>query len=341
MKKDSFKIGIEDYPFDGTKHGGPKVFLKRLSDSIIRQNLSEVHSVNKFSNDINIFAVNMSWKKSFISRLLNIKSILRLDGIYFDKMNYKTDTQLANKAIFNAVDKVNGVVFISEFCKKLFEAFSGIEKIHYTIIHNAVDINTFDTEGLNKRSFLGINNSTIVFITSAHWRRHKRLKETIKLFKYIKNNNDGEYKLIVLGGNPDCIIDDKDIIYIGEINPDELALWYRTGDIYLHLAWIEPCGNTQIEAMSCGLPVICTNTGGIGETIINANGGIVSKCDEVYDFKLVNRYEPPEPDYEILLNDIQMVIKNIDYYKNNIIRKSLDINKASIKYIDFAKRILV
>jgi len=338
--KNNIKIGIEDYPFDGTKHNGAKVFLRRLSDSIIKQNLSEVNSVNKFFNDINIFVVDMSLKKSFISRLLNIKTILRLDGIYIDKMNYKTDTQLANEAIFSAVEKVNGVVFQSDFCKKLFEAFSPIRKKHNTIIHNGVDINAFNPQGLDKRSILGINDSTIIFITSAHWRRHKRLEETIQLFRFFKKNNVGEYKLIVLGGNPDFIVDDEDIIYIGEIKPDDLASWYRTGDIYLHLAWLEPAGNTQLEAMSCGLPVICSNTGGIGETIINANGGIVSKCDNIYDYKLVNRYEPPKPDYEILLNDIQTIIKNIDYYKNNIIRKSFDINEISIKYIDFAKRIL-
>ena len=115
--KNNIKIGIEDYPFDGTKHNGAKVFLRRLSDSIIKQNLSEVNSVNKFFNDINIFVVDMSLKKSFISRLLNIKTILRLDGIYIDKMNYKTDTQLANEAIFSAAEKVNGVVFQSDFCK--------------------------------------------------------------------------------------------------------------------------------------------------------------------------------------------------------------------------------
>ena len=33
---------------------------------------------------------------------------------------------------------------------------------------------------------------------------------------------------------------------------NSLSKWYRSADIYLHLAWIEPCGNTQIEAMAQG-----------------------------------------------------------------------------------------
>ena len=53
-----------------------------------------------------------------------------------------------------------------------------------------------------------------------------------------------------------------------------ISFLHRTADIYVHLAWIEPCGNTQIEAMACGLPVVCCNNGGIGETIKNSSGGI-------------------------------------------------------------------
>ena len=93
----------------------------------------------------------------------------------------------------------------------------------------------------------------------------------------------------------------KNVIYAGEISPSKLPDWYRTADIYIHLAWIEPCGNTQIEAMASGLPVICCNNGGIGETVKNANGGIVVDCDQKYEMNKIDYYNPLEPCYEKLI----------------------------------------
>ena len=82
----------------------------------------------------------------------------------------------------------------------------------------------------------------------------------------------------------------QNIISIGEVSPNSLSKWYRTADIYLHLAWIEPCGNTQIEAMASGVPVICCNNGGIGETVNEASGGIVVDADMPFQMELIDYY---------------------------------------------------
>src|SRR5690606_17211466 len=114
-----------------------------------------------------------------------------------------------------------------------------------------------------------------------------------KLRKEISNIS---FKLLVLGKNPDYVVNDKDIKYVGEIPSEDLPSWYRSGNLYLHLATLEPCGNTQIEAIACGLPTICTNNGGIKETIISANAGIVSQADPVYTFEKIDHYNPNPPD---------------------------------------------
>ena len=60
----------------------------------------------------------------------------------------------------------------------------------------------------------------------------------------------------------------------------ELAKYYQAADLYLHAAHAENFPNVILEALSCGLPVIGTNTGGISEQILEGQTGyVVPKSD--------------------------------------------------------------
>jgi len=145
--------------------------------------------------------------------------------------------------------------------------------------------------------------------------------------------------LLVLGRNTGNI-GTEDIIVVGEVNPSELASWYRTGDMFLHLAWIEPCGNTHVEAMACGLPTLCTNNGGVGEVVRASCGGIVSNADKVYDYTYVDAYDPPKPDYGLLLSDLQRILGQLPAWQRRIDRNVLDIDNAAKRYIEFVNRMV-
>ena len=41
----------------------------------------------------------------------------------------------------------------------------------------------------------------------------------------------------------------------------------------------DPCPNTVIEALSCGLPILYSNSGGVPE-LVGANAGIALECKE-------------------------------------------------------------
>lgn len=325
------KLALDYYPFLDLYHSGPKVFLNRLSKSIKKNNLCEIKTPFLPFFDIGLYSV---YEKNFFNK----KFVLRVDGIYFDKQNKFGDTKILNKRIFDSINKASGIIFISHFSKKMVESFH--EKIQKPniIIHNKVPLNIFNKNGHNYRNKLGIGKNDKVLITSAHWRRHKRLNETIKLIN-IMNEPGDQYKLIILGGKKKNNNQNPNIFFIGEVKPNELSAWYRTADIYIHLAWIEPCGNTQIEAMASGLPVVCCNNGGIGETIKEARGGIVSNCDNHFTPKLLDYYNPPEPDYNKLINAINEIFENLSKYKNSINNEYLDIDLGAKLYCRFIESI--
>ena len=328
----SLKIAIEGYPFSNAAHGGPDVFVRRLTESIISQKLAKIGRTKFPFYDIALFKVT---SKSLYSRPF----VLRVDGIYFDTKNTVGDTKKLNAGIFSSIDKSDGVIFISEFSKKMVEKFHRKISKPNVIIHNTVDTSIFTPDGPNLRSRLNFSENVRVIVTSAHWRRHKRLKETVMLFNRIRRTSKYAWKLLVLGGKPDYIVEDKDIIYAGEVIPNELPSWYRTADLYVHLAWIESCGNTQIEAMACGLPVVCMNNGGIGETVIKVNGGIVSNADEPYNLEKLDFYNPPEPNYELLTRDIENIFEDYQQWVKKINYSALDINNVAMHYVKFITQV--
>ncbi len=325
------KLAVDYYPFLSFYHSGPKVFLKRLVDSIKKNKLASIHSPFLPFYDIGLFSV---YNKS----IFNKKFALRVDGIYFDKKNTFGKTTLLNKDIFDSIDKSEGVIFISDFSRKIVEKFNGNFNKPFIVVHNKVPNNIFNFKGDNYRKKLNLKKNEKILITSAHWRRHKRLEETIELLNILNSKND-IYKLIILGESKKNY-NNKNIIVAGEISPNKLASWYRTADLYVHLAWIEPCGNTQIEAMACGLPVVCCNNGGIGETVVNASGGIVVKSDSDYQFDNIDYYNPPKPNYKKLIDAIEEIFEDHQNFSQRINLKYLNIDNAAIQYTNFVKKLI-
>lgn len=324
-------LAIDYYPFLKFYHSGPKVFLNRLKDSLIKQNLCNISSPFLPFHDIALFSVNEKnlFKKDYI---------IRVDGIYFDSKNTQGDTFNLNKKIFDSIERSKGIIYISEFSRRMVHQFYKKPNVPETVIHNKVPLNIFKPTGDNFRFDLGIKESDRILITSAHWRRHKRLKETIELLKILNYQGNYTYKLIVLGGEKKENINEN-IFFIGEIKPHLLSKWYRTGDVYVHLAWIEPCGNTQIEAMASGLPVVCCNNGGIGETVKHANAGVVVDCDQKFEMKYIDYYNPPKPNYIKLVTAINNIFNNLKKYKNEINYNYLDIDFGARLYYEFIRDI--
>ena len=322
------KIGFSGYDPAFCEQNGPVLSVNRLARAVLDQGRVEVRRASAWRNDLNIFIVQ--------SPRFTLKPfVIRVDGIALDLMHTLGNTEKINARIFKAIDASAGIFYISDFSRQLIEHFHGVPGQPYTVIHNSTDTDVFSPEGDNMRAQLGWDEKDTVLVTSAKWRRWKRLPETLELFRRIKKSFPGRFRLLVLGGGEHEPTDDPDVFYAGCIRPMELPAWYRSGDLYLHLATLEACGNTQIEAMACGLPVLCGNNGGIGETVTRANGGIVSSLDEPYGFTQIDHYNPPPPNYTVALEDVSRLLSELPRYRAGIRREALDVREAASKLVDF------
>lgn len=323
------KIALDKYPFWLSSKIGPNIFLERLSKSLKNMDCKITNRFNPIY-DIGLFAIK---NKS----IFNKPYVLRLDGIFIDKMNTISNSINENNKMFQDIDNSAGVIFVSNFSKKLAKKF--YENIHKpsVVISNSVSLKEFKSFGPNKRSELKISDKDFVILASGSWRRHKRLEETITFFERIEKKINN-IKLLIIGEVKNKN-KNKNIIYAGNIHHHKLSEWYRTGNIYLHLAWIDHYANTHVEATACGLPSISSNNGGNIELIENCESGIVSKIDEEYNFEMVDFYNPPKPNYKILEEDFMKIYNNYNTFKKNIQTKNIDINFAASKYLDFLKEV--
>lgn len=252
----------------------------------------------------------------------SMKIILRLDDKYrlLCKL-YGYDDTVA--WLISLADKV---IYQTEYNKSLYtkdtQSIFGVEKAlkinNGTVIYNGVDTSVFNSNGEK----FELDGKYKILHVAATGMVRKGLGTVLEFANLLKNNNDFQFYLI--GRQTDDPIYGKDIHkfknvhYLGFTdNRFELAKYYRSCDILLFPSINDCSPNVVLEAMSCGLPVIASNSGGTPELIAkdNIQGGLlISENNQLYALKeMVNNLT------EFKSNAIEIVDK---YFKEEIMGRN-------------------
>lgn len=73
----------------------------------------------------------------------------------------------------------------------------------------------------------------------------------------------------------DTLIKNEKIIFTGYKTGLELVKYYHSADLFIHVSKAEAGPVTIMEAMACGIPVFCTDTGNTAELLKVNNSGVV------------------------------------------------------------------
>tara|TARA_S200000501_G_C20788616_1_gene728436 strand:- start:161 stop:1165 length:1005 start_codon:yes stop_codon:yes gene_type:complete len=313
---------------------GPNNFLNRLKYEFSKKNgISAVNNIN-FFKDISIY--------NSVSRFSLFKPyILRLDQLYYDSNN-ESANKLLNQKIFKSIEKADGVIYQSEWAKKLYDTqFKPIKKPH-CIIRNGIEI---PNKPAIDEKINNLKKEKLIIACSANWRNHKRLDGIINVI--IELNKQLYCELIVIGEVNKKRKDLPYIKYLGNIKSYEVIKNLNKAHIFIHLSWLEACPNSVVEAVGNYVPTICNNVGGTREVIEVTNGGLISECDDealldnlLYRKKTLDLESPPKIDYKVVIDDIFKLINNYEYYFNLIVTTNIDIVNISNKYLDFINKVL-
>lgn len=191
---------------------------------------------------------------------------------------------------------------------------NGIDRHIHSVNHRIADKTIFQSKySLEKHLELGMKFREPVVIMNAadpqifhpHGRVSFSLDRKIRLiasswsdnvnkgvlvYKWLDENLDWtRFEMIFVGRSPVMF---KNIHMIPPVDSFRMAELFRDHDIYLTASRDDPCSNSLIEALTCGLPSVYLQSGGHPEIVGQAGAGFES-AEQILGLleKIVNDYE--------------------------------------------------
>jgi len=296
------------YPFKEGPWGGANQFLKAIKAYLEKKGCYEN---NPKKADIILFNGSPSALLLLIKDLYKLKKLnptklifVRLDGPIFLIRDNDLEIDQAFYDLNNAT--ADGMIFQSDWSKeKNFSQGMGENSFESTII-NAPNPNIFNKN--NKKLF---DDNKKIRLVATSW--SSNIKKGFATYKWLDDNLDfSRYEMRFIGNSPRIFTNIK---HIPPLETTQLAQELKNSDIFITASQKDPCSNSLIEALHCGLPAIVLKDGGHPELL--GNGG------EVF----TNAEEIPA-----LLDKI---VANYSNHQNNIQMPSLDqVGEAYFKFME-------
>lgn len=264
-----------------------------------------------------------------------LPTVLRLDGIYYDKgINHRA----SNSDISSSHSTADAIIYQSHMSKLMCEKHLAKRKTKvHSIIYNGVN----GSRWYNPREHDDIN-----IVSCAKWRRWKRLPEIIKIFKgFLKHCPAAKLHIIgpmMRGANT---IEHKSVIYHNPnkyIGFDKIKKIYQTMNMCLYLAKKDWCPSSVIETIAAGIPVITTNACGGATEMCRLTKGcvVVSGEPESLELDYIYRNEYNKMFEEVQKNIIKSMLTIVDDKRSVVLPEELMIETTAGKYIELMGKII-
>jgi len=239
-----------------------KKFIKFLTENIFVN-----YYISKSKADIYLsFSNYLPLIKPNIPIILGVSTLAPFSKEIYLKASLKIKIKLLilKVLIINSCNKANKVIALSEKCKNsLIKA--GIKKSKIHVINNGLEKNIFN------KSFKDFSTKKYILYVS-HFYNYKNHSVLIKAFSLLPKDLKDCYELVLVGNfidkdyfknilNMTKELDLKNNIkFKDNINHQEIKTYYKNATLFIFPSLIENCPNILLEAMSYGLPIICSNT---------------------------------------------------------------------------------
>ncbi len=268
---------------------------KTMSYRYIFQRLYFLDKVSKYLHKNNYDKVLLENHPTLFMVLKKKKNYLKYKGRYYYHLHNEINNSYKCDEI---IKKSRNNISVSNFISNQLSCFLNVEnKDNFSVLRNCVDQERFNQElselevqELRKKYDIRDNDKVLLF--TGRLTREKGIKELLISLKNVKSDN---YKLLVVGSFffgtevknkfeeelEESILELKDKVkFTGFIPYEDIYKIYYIADVaILPSIWDDPAPLTVIESLSCGLPIITTNSGGIPE-YVNEKCALIYNRDE-------------------------------------------------------------
>jgi len=259
------------------------------------------------------------------------KKVLTLHG-YFARENIEFMKNKKNREELypyllqlekDGVEKADHLITVDQQLREYIISEFNYPADKISIIHNAVDTNLFkpvtEKEQKKLKKTFGFSGDDIIILVPRRLVEKNGVIYAVQAMKHIKH---GKARMVIAGEGPEKgkIIKEADgdnrIHFAGLIPHNKIASYYMMADIILIPSITshgiqEASSLAMLEGMACGKIVICSNIGGLRETVRNMENGI-----------LVNEKEPTEiaRAVEAVLDDRRLMTKMTENAREYVLK---------------------
>ena len=183
-----------------------------------------------------------------------------------------------------------------------------------------IDENKIDKKKIKEHLMIPFNRPVIMFCAFSLTNQKNRISDFINSFSYLKDLNP--YVIIIGNGSAKIEVGKElEVLLIEFIPHEEILKWYfKASDLFISLETEEKIPIRVLEAMSCGLPVVGYNEGGILEVVAHKKTGYLAKKGDLKDLADGIKW---------VLNNKRSLSKNV----KKVIKEKFNLEKVADAYI--------
>lgn len=225
---------------------------------------------------------------SFNFRASRLERLRRRGALYVHRVDgpidvYRGQNEGVDQHIYSVNQKfADKTIFQSRYSMEKHTEL-GMEFKNPTVIMNAADSKIFHSRG---RVDFSLNRKTCLIASS--W--SDNVNKGAAVYQWLDEHLDwNRFEMIFVGRSP---VTFKNIRMMPPVDSFRMAELFREHDIYLTASRNDPCSNSLIEALTCGMPAVYLKSGGHPE-IVGAAGAGFDEAEEIPELldQVVGHYE--------------------------------------------------
>lgn len=221
-----------------------------------------------------------------LATALDIPIVHTYHTIYEDYTHYFSPTKKAGRKIVATLTKkfmedVEAIIAPTNKVKRLLQGYAVTPPI--SVIPTGIQLQafkeTFSTEDqMIIRKKYGIPNNAFLLLSLGRLGKEKNIEELLHYLAFIKK----DIYFLIAGDGPnrfelmayaETLSLEKHVKFVGMVDPENVAAYYKTADLFVSASTSETQGLTYIEAMASGLPALCRRDESIENVIIDGFNG--------------------------------------------------------------------